>query len=115
MTQQVTSDAAGRHQYRPARALAGGRTNSRGGRRCQRWPVVGIDAGRRAEGRPQRRETPACLDLDRFLPWNASPGDLRTWAQPPAITRINPRRTRPHRRGCRIVSIRKSCDGALAR
>ena len=21
--------------------------------------------------------------LDRFLPWNASPGDLRTWAQPP--------------------------------
>ena len=22
-------------------------------------------------------------DLARFLPWNASPGDLRTWAQPP--------------------------------
>jgi transposase len=22
-------------------------------------------------------------DLDRFLPWNASPEDLRTWAQPP--------------------------------
>ena len=21
--------------------------------------------------------------LSRFLPWNASPGDLRTWAQPP--------------------------------
>ena len=21
--------------------------------------------------------------LDRFLPWNASPEDLRTWAQPP--------------------------------
>jgi transposase len=23
------------------------------------------------------------LDLERFLPWNASPEDLRTWAQPP--------------------------------
>jgi len=22
-------------------------------------------------------------DLQRFLPWNASPADLRTWAQPP--------------------------------
>ena len=22
-------------------------------------------------------------DLERFLPWNASPADLRTWAQPP--------------------------------
>ena len=22
-------------------------------------------------------------DLRRFLPWNASPADLRTWAQPP--------------------------------
>jgi hypothetical protein len=22
-------------------------------------------------------------DLDRFLPWNASPGDFRTWAPPP--------------------------------
>ena len=22
-------------------------------------------------------------DLERFLPWNATPGDLRTWAQPP--------------------------------
>ena len=22
--------------------------------------------------------------LERFLPWNASPEDLRTWAQPPA-------------------------------
>jgi transposase len=21
--------------------------------------------------------------LERFLPWNASPEDLRTWAQPP--------------------------------
>jgi transposase len=26
---------------------------------------------------------PAGPDPDRFLPWNASPGDLRTWAQPP--------------------------------
>ena len=39
-------------------------------------------------------------DLERFLPWNASPEDLRTWAQPPPA-RINPRRTRPHRRGRR--------------
>ena len=28
--------------------------------------------------------------LERFLPWNASPEDLRTWAQPPPA-RINPR------------------------
>ena len=26
---------------------------------------------------------PAGQDLERFLPWNASPEDLRTWAQPP--------------------------------
>ena len=26
---------------------------------------------------------PAGLALERFLPWNASPEDLRTWAQPP--------------------------------
>jgi transposase len=25
-------------------------------------------------------------DLQRFLPWNASPADLRTWAQPPPIS-----------------------------
>ena len=31
-------------------------------------------------------------DLERFLPWNASPEDLRTWAQPPPA-RINPPRT----------------------
>ena len=28
--------------------------------------------------------------LERFLPWNASPEDLRTWAQPPP-TGPNPR------------------------
>ncbi len=22
-------------------------------------------------------------DLERFLPWNAAPADLRAWAQPP--------------------------------
>ena len=29
-------------------------------------------------GKPVTRPT-----LERFLPWNASPEDLRTWAQPP--------------------------------
>ena len=34
--------------------------------------------------RPQRREATRLPALERFLPWNASPEDLRTWAQPPA-------------------------------
>ena len=33
-------------------------------------------------------------DLERFLPWNASPEDLRTWAQPPR-PRINRTETPP--------------------
>ena len=37
-----------------------------------------LDACGRNDGKP-----PAGPDLDRFLPWNANPGDLRTWAQPP--------------------------------
>ena len=32
--------------------------------------------------------------LERFLPWNASPEDLRTWAQPPPA-RINPHAITP--------------------
>jgi hypothetical protein len=28
-------------------------------------------------------KSPRGPDLERFLPWNASPEDLRTWAQPP--------------------------------
>ena len=36
--------------------------------------------------------------LERFLPWNASPEDLRTWAQPPPARR-NPGSVTPHRRG----------------
>src|SRR6266699_1786802 len=42
-----------------------------------------LDACGRRGGKP-----PAGPDLDRFLPWNASPDDLRTWAQPAA--RLNP-------------------------
>jgi len=37
-----------------------------------------LDACGHAGGKPLAGE-----DLDRFLPWNASPEDLRTWAQPP--------------------------------
>jgi transposase len=37
-----------------------------------------LDACGRRGGKPLAGE-----DLDRFLPWNASPGDLRTRAQPP--------------------------------
>jgi hypothetical protein len=29
-------------------------------------------------------KSPRGPDLERFLPWNASPEDLRAWAQPPA-------------------------------
>jgi transposase len=28
-------------------------------------------------------KSPQGPDLERFLPWNASPEDLRAWAQPP--------------------------------
>src|SRR6266516_15864 len=37
-----------------------------------------LDACGRNGGRP-----PSGPDLERFLPWLAAPGDLRTWAQPP--------------------------------
>jgi hypothetical protein len=34
--------------------------------------------------------------LERFLPWNANPEDLRTWAQPPP-SGLNPREEHHHR------------------
>ncbi|KEZ34486.1 MULTISPECIES: IS66 family transposase, partial [Frankia] len=37
-----------------------------------------LDACGRAGGKP-----PTGADLDRFLPWAASPEDLTTWQQPP--------------------------------
>jgi transposase len=37
-----------------------------------------LDACGRNDGKPLTGP-----DLQRFLPWTASPGDLRTWAQPP--------------------------------
>jgi transposase len=37
-----------------------------------------LDACGRNGGKP-----PASPDLERFLPWNAAPEDLHTWAQPP--------------------------------
>ena len=37
-----------------------------------------LDACGRNGGKP-----PAGPELDRFLPWKASPGDLHAWAQPP--------------------------------
>jgi len=37
-----------------------------------------LDACGRHDGKP-----PGGPDLERFLPWNATPGDLRAWAQPP--------------------------------
>jgi transposase len=43
------------------------------------WLTAYLDECGRNGGKP-----PAGPDLDRFLPWNASPGDLRTWAQPPS-------------------------------
>ena len=42
------------------------------------WLTAYLDECGRNGGKPLA--SPA---LDRFLPWNASPGDLRTWAQPP--------------------------------
>jgi transposase len=42
------------------------------------WLNAYLDACGRAGGKP-----PADRALERFLPWNASPEDLRTWAQPP--------------------------------
>ena len=43
------------------------------------WLTAYLDACGRNGGKPLPGP-----DLDRFLPWNASPEDLRTWAQPPA-------------------------------
>ena len=42
------------------------------------WLTAYLDECGRNGGKP-----PAGPDLDRFLLWNASPDDLRTWAQPP--------------------------------
>jgi transposase len=42
------------------------------------WLTAYLDECGRNGGKPL-----AGPALDRFLPWNASPGDLRTWAQPP--------------------------------
>jgi transposase len=43
------------------------------------WLTAYLDECGRAGGKPPTGEK-----LARFLPWNASPEDLRTWAQPPA-------------------------------
>ena len=37
-----------------------------------------VDACGRNSGKPLNGP-----DLERFLPWNADPADLHTWAQPP--------------------------------
>jgi transposase len=42
------------------------------------WLTAYLDECGRNGGKPLAR-----ADLERFLPWNASPADLRTWAQPP--------------------------------
>ncbi len=42
------------------------------------WLTAYLDACGRNHGKPLSGP-----DLERFLPWNASPEDLRTWAQPP--------------------------------
>jgi transposase len=42
------------------------------------WLTAYLDECGRNGGKPL-----AGPALERFLPWNASPGDLRTWAQPP--------------------------------
>jgi transposase len=42
------------------------------------WLAAYLDACGRNGGKPR-----AGPDLERFLPWSASPGDLRAWAQPP--------------------------------
>jgi len=46
-----------------------------------------LDACGRNGGKP-----PAIPDLERFLPWNAAPEDLHTWAQPPPA-RLTPEAT----------------------
>ena len=42
------------------------------------WLTAYFDECGRNGGKPPSGQT-----LERFLPWNASPEDLRTWAQPP--------------------------------
>ena len=42
------------------------------------WLTAYLDECGRNGGKPLTGEK-----LDRFLPWNASPEDLRAWAQPP--------------------------------
>ena len=42
------------------------------------WLIAYLDECGRNGGKPLT--SPA---LERFLPWNASPEDLRNWAQPP--------------------------------
>jgi transposase len=42
------------------------------------WLTAYLDACGRNNGKPL-----SGTDLQRFLPWNADPEDLRTWAQPP--------------------------------
>ncbi len=42
------------------------------------WLTAYLGACGRNGGKPL-----AGPDLERFLPWSASPGDLRAWAQPP--------------------------------
>jgi hypothetical protein len=51
----------------------GGGERGQGGKPVSLFPGAARNGGKRLAG-------PA---LERFLPWNASPEDLRTWAQPP--------------------------------
>ena len=59
------------------------------------WLTAYLDECGRNGGKPL-----AGPALERFLPWNASPEDLRTWAQPPPRP-DKPARIRPHRRARR--------------
>ena len=45
------------------------------------WLTAYLDACGRNNGKPLSGP-----ELERFLPWNANPEDLRTWAQPPSPT-----------------------------
>jgi hypothetical protein len=42
------------------------------------WLTAYLDACGRNRGNPLSGP-----DLERFLPWNATPEDLQAWAQPP--------------------------------
>jgi hypothetical protein len=60
------------------------------------WLAAYLDECSRNGGKPL-----AGPDLDRFLPLERQPRRPPHLGTAAAITRINPRRTRPHRPGCR--------------